>query len=427
MNDVLHTIEIDSLAYGGAGIGRLDGKAVFVQKAYPGDTVLVRIEKDKKRHAEASLVRIVEASPDRVAPPCSYWKDCGGCPWMGLSYPAQLKWKRIIAQESLKRIGGADASVSDTVPSDLELEYRSRIRVKVSIAEGSIRLGYHRPRSNDFISVDKCLIANSRVNSILSEALEKLNSNAQDWTALKEIEIESGDEDEAGRMTLYLKTPVKKNLAEALLSSMKNTKGLVFRWGKNKEVFGDTSLKSRLAGGIQVSYGAGVFSQVNSGQNIKMSEKLIELTGLGLEKSGLDLFCGMGNYTIPIAASGAAMTGVESNGQAVSDAEENSARLKVFTAGFSKGDVGEMVKGMVKSGLGFDSVILNPPRGGMRDVENAAKLARENIVYVSCDPPALARDTYRLARAGFDIESVIPFDMFPQTSHVEVLCLFKRP
>ncbi|MGK7345981.1 MAG: class I SAM-dependent RNA methyltransferase [Candidatus Nitrospinota bacterium M3_3B_026] len=424
----LFTITIDGLAYGGAGVGRRGGKVVFIPGAYPGDTVLARVEKDKKRHVEAGLVRVEKPGPVRTDPACPHAADCGGCPWMGLSYPAQLEWKSRIIEQLLARIGGIEITAAPAEPSPRELGYRTRVKMKADCGAGTARIGYYRPRSHDLVAVDSCPIASGEVNGALADVRKFLGAEGEAARGVYELEIFTGGcENEGAVVELRVKGEPPKGFLERLVKSSERIKGAAMRHGKNFSVEGDVAVETPTIEDKKLVYWPGVFSQVNADQNLTLVETVARLSGLLTGMSGLDLFCGMGNFALPLAMRGAAMTGVESSAEAVRAAEANRDRLGVLTASFSRAEAEEAARRMVENGLAFDTVIADPPRGGIYDLLDAvAALAKKRIVYVSCDPASLARDAKRLAQLGFPLKVVEPVDMFPQTSHIEAVALFER-
>lgn len=424
----LFSVTIDGLAYGGDGVGRRGGKVVFVHGAYPGDTALVRVERDKKRHVEASLVRVEKPGPDRTDPECPHAADCGGCPWMGLSYAAQLEWKSRIVEQLLARIGGIETAVAPVEPSPRELGYRTRVKMKVSFGAEGARIGYYRPKSHDLVTVDSCPVASVEVNAALADVRKFLDAGGEAARGVYELEILTGGvEGEKAVVELRGRGEPPKGFLERLVKSSGRIKGAAMRHGKNFSAEGDVTVETPTIEDKKLVYWPGVFSQVNADQNIKLVETVARLSGLSGGMSGLDLFCGMGNFALPLALRGAAMTGVESSAEAVRAAEANRDRLGVLTASFSRADAGEAARRMAENGLAFDTVIADPPRGGIYDLfDAAAALAKKRIVYVSCDPASLARDAKKLAPLGFPLKVAEPVDMFPQTSHIEAVALFER-
>jgi len=320
-----------------------------------------------------------------------------------------------------------DAEVAPVIHADNELGYRSRVRMRISASDRGAVIGYSRVKSNDIVDVGHCPIAANMVNAILKETREFFGENPEDAKVFHEMEIETEADGKPGRLTLYSKRHPPKGVGERILNALDDVKCVVLRFGKNMEVFGAEELEIPTIDGKTLVFGPGVFSQVNAAQNMKLVETVARMAGLSAGKQGLDLYCGMGNFSMPLAMMGAAMTGVEANGRAVDDAEANRDRLGILTAAFSKGKAEASARKMLENGLSFDTVILDPPRETPAETAVvAAGLAREKLVYISCDPPSLARDIKKIVESGFTVSAIKPVDMFPQTFHAEAVCLMER-
>jgi len=426
--DSVFSVIVEGLAYGGQGVARLDGKAVFIPGAYPGDTVFAKVEKDKKSYIEASLVRVAVPSPNRVEAPCIYAGDCGGCPWMGLEYASQIEWKRRIVQEQLKRIGGLDVEVSPALSSATPLGYRARARMKVVAKRGKVSIGFRKAGSHDSIAaVDKCVALNSTLNTMLKEAREYLRLNAKTAEKIHEIELETSPSGPSGRITLNAIDPLPAGFADGLLKACPSLKGVSVRNNRSFKSSGDVSLFTTTGGGVRLFFAPGVFSQINPEQNVKMVERIVELAGPAQGRTALDLYCGMGNIAIPLTVAGFGVTGVESVKQAVDDANRNRGLIGLFTANFIHGDSGHEAATFAQRGFSFDVTVLDPPKGGAKGLADVVSgITKEMLIYVSCDPPALARDLKAFAELGFAVESVDVFDMFPQTARVEAVAVLRK-
>ncbi|MBI4666444.1 MAG: class I SAM-dependent RNA methyltransferase [Nitrospinae bacterium] len=429
MSPDLLTITIDRLAFGGAGVGRHEGKAVFVTGAFPGDTVLARVEKDKKRHAEASVAQVITPSPSRREPLCPHANSCGGCPWISLEYPAQLEWKREIVTEQLRRIGKVECFVAPVEPSPLELGYRSRVRMKMDNDGSAVYLGFRvKGLYGSMAPVTACPVSNGKVNVILGELRQYLSTVAGKVKEVYEVEIETGLPEEKGRVTLLSFGTVGEEVAPGMLSACPSVGGVSVKEGRGAlKSWGAVELAMEVGLAEPLKFGPGVFSQVNPAGNLKLVEKVTRFAQLKNYETALDLYCGNGNIALPLAMGGADITGVESGIEAVRYAEINRVRLGIASARFIQGDSAHMATKMAEEGKRFDVIVLDPPRGGAKGLmPTVARLAGRRVIYVSCDPPSLARDAGDLVAQGFDLHKAVPVDMFPQTSHVEVVAVFNR-
>ena len=425
MNSVF-SIEIEKLAFGGAGIGHHEGKVVFVAGAFPGDRVLARVTKEQPRFIEADVAKVETPSPLRRAPACPYVDDCGGCPWMALGYDAQLAAKQAIVGEQFMHIAKLKADVSPCIPSLAELGYRGRIRLHAGIGGDNLLIGYHRARTNDIVNIDRCAVANDGVNRVIGELRVFLDARHADVPDIEEVVIETGYPAARARLRLMMRKMPEHAFAEAMLDAVSGAAGLSIASGHDLAVYGEDILSVNIGGGIALEYGPTVFSQVNPGGNRLLVEKTKKLAAPAKGKTALDLYCGMGNLVFPLAAAGMNVTGVEHSRFAVEDAEKNAARLNL-AAEFMAGDAIRNVQRMTREKRMFDTVLLDPPRAGAKGIGKwLNQLAKERVVYVSCNPSSLARDAKDICENGFALVSAQPLDMFPNTFHVETVALFER-
>lgn len=427
MEDVF-SLTIDSLAFGGSGVGRRDGKVIFVPGAFPGDVALVKLVKNRKNFGEAAVESIQTPSPLRREPVCPYVSECGGCPWMPLNYSAQLDWKRRMASGQMEHLGGISAEVSPAAASPLEYGYRTRVRLKVSAEGGTFRVGYCRPKSHQIVEIEKCAVACESINKMIPEIRAYMAGAPKISALVNTVKLEAAWPPGKGRATLDCAGEVPADWLAGLLGACPSAGGVAAICGRGSvTTLGDTGLDMEIGGGMTLKFGPALFSQVNPAANLVLIEKVLRLSSLGAGKSGLDLFCGAGNLTFPLARTGARMTGVEFSGAATDAARLNAERLGFGDAEFIRGDAGKTARAMAKEGRRFDAVVMDPPRGGAAGFAKALSLlAVERIVYVSCYPPTLARDAAEMTVEGFSLAALEPLDMFPQTAHVESVALFVR-
>ncbi|MBI1910649.1 MAG: 23S rRNA (uracil(1939)-C(5))-methyltransferase RlmD [Deltaproteobacteria bacterium] len=420
-------VEITSIAFGGKGIGRIDGKVVFVPFTAPGDEVTVEITSDKKGFSEGNLIEVIKPSGIRQAPPCKYYGVCGGCSFQHIDYKSQLEWKQKIFEETLKRIGKVeDVAFDEPAASPRILNYRSRARFHI---EG-MRWGFNEARSHNIIDIDECPILDPLINKAfiyLKNIFLENRLEAKRPAGLFALELGIADDDRVvasfhvekdsgfpwGKL-LADEEPVLKGF-EVRVSPLKKDKG--------KRIFaeGDRNL-SYEAFGIDYSADISVFSQVNRYQNRTLISKVMEYAGLSGTERVADLFCGVGNLTLPLAGKAKKVTGIEASASAVADGVENAKRNSIKNAEFMAEDAHAWLKRNMKNleKQGIDVVVLDPPRGGDPDVAVALSGIRpEKIIYVSCSPPTLSRDISVLTGCGYKVFRAGLFDMFPQTFHIE--------
>ncbi|MBI5345457.1 MAG: class I SAM-dependent RNA methyltransferase [Deltaproteobacteria bacterium] len=417
------TIDITGLAYGGSGIGRINGKVVFVPFTAPGDRAEIEISSEKKGFTEGILKGLILPSPLRVEPRCASFGRCGGCALQHIAYPEQVRLKQGIFEETLKRIGGIkDVSYDPPAASPEEFFYRGRARFQVN----GERIGFFGIKSRSIVEVSSCPVLDPLINETYS-GIRSVLSTTGAVHGLFSVEIGVSSLDKRTVAVFHL----EKNAGfrrEALFDGVPLLKGLevrVSRQGKRggRKVFedGDTSLLYETHG-MRYSVHASVFSQANLPVNGLIVQRALRYAGLKGGERVLDLFSGAGNLTLPFAMAASAATGIESDKEAVRDAEHNASVNSAHNARF----IGESAAVWLKRNLknlekeSIDVVILDPPRGGDRDVAQIlTRLRPGKTIYVSCSPPTLARDLSVLAKRGGRHFRASLFDMFPQTYHIE--------
>ncbi|MBI5587631.1 MAG: class I SAM-dependent RNA methyltransferase [Deltaproteobacteria bacterium] len=414
------TVEITSLAFGGKGVGRIDGKVVFVPFTAPGDRVRVRLTLEKKGFSEGVVTDIIEPSPLRTKPVCPVYGSCGGCAWQHMGYAAQVEWKERIFEETLRRIGKVSPSRYDPpAPSPMPYNYRSRVGFKI---EGG-RWGFFESKSHRVVDIESCPIADPLINGAfgaIKKALAGQNTN------IYALDIGVSEKDALAVASFHVTGEARFDWKGALAGT--GLKGFEVRLnplkkGKGKRVF--TELDSRLvyeAGGMEFTAGINVFSQVNRSQNRALVDRVVEYAGLDGTETVVDLFSGVGNLSLPLSRRSKKTIGIETSVEAVREARANAGRNSVENAVFMREDAGVWVRNNFKTleKEGSLVVILDPPRSGEIDAAGALSALRpKRIVYVSCSPPALARDLSLLTGSGYRVFRAGLFDMFPQTYHIE--------
>jgi len=419
-------VSIDTLAYGGSGVGRIDGKALFVPLSAPGDRLRVRIARDHKRHSEGEIVEILEPSPLRRQPPCPVFGDCGGCQWQHLPYEAQCRAKEEIFADTLRRRCALSDVVSTIVPSTSEWGCRSRVQFKCRMTESGFVMGFYRRESHYVIDVLSCAVAHPRVNGILAVMRRELSATIFP-DRVPQVDVEVGEGGSA-RVVVHLIGDVGEVERDSLARiARENGFSLFVQSGRKNTIVklhGEEGLEIAVdTPPLLLAYGAGGFAQVNLDQNRALVEHVLELARPTGGECLLDLFCGMGNFSFPLARRVASVVGVEDYAPSIAWARRNAERNGIENATFHA----ESACGAIRRhGGDFDLVLLDPPREGAADVVKDLLDARPaRVVYVSCDPQTLARDLLPLIHGGYVIRSSRPFDLFPQTFHMESVTLLE--
>ena len=438
-------LAIDNLGSEGQGIGRHEGFAVFVPFALPGERVRARVIKPGKSFAVAKLTEILEKSPERAEPPCPAFGRCGGCTLMHLSYAAQLEYKRHEVENALRRIGGfADVPVKPAIGMDEPLRYRNKASFPFGTEDGTARFGFFAPRSHRLVALDSCPIQQGALVDCAKAVRKWANAceiPVYDETtgkgALRHIVARS---DKAGEVMAVVVTngplPHKGELIAALREGVpgiasilhnrndKNTNAIF--GGRFETLWGKDQLEETICG-LRFDVSAASFLQINPEQTEKLYREVEALLPEGLGNVA-DVFCGAGTITLLAAKKAKRAVGIECVPEAVADAARNAEKNGVANARFICGDAAAELPRLVSSGFSPDAVILDPPRKGCDPAVLDAVVASgaPRVVYVSCDPATLARDCKRLREGGYELRSVQPVDMFPQTAHVECLVLMSR-
>ncbi len=402
-------ITLHSLAYGGDALGRLpDGRLVFVPFGLPGETVIIRLTEEKRRHARAELVEVLKASPERVLPRCQHYGVCGGCHYQHLDYAAQLAVKQAILKEQLVRIAGMqDPPVRAPIPSPLAWGYRNHVQFHLTPTGA---LGYIKARADETFPIQECHLPEEPLNTIWPQL------EFEPLPGLERIGLRVGAGDEV-QLILESSQP---DLPEISVEDLPLSVVHASPWG-SVVLAGSEHIEIEVLGhSLQVT--AGAFFQANRQIAERMVEHLLENLPLGPGMTVLELYCGVGLFSSFLAPRVQRLVGVESSPQACADFETN---LAAF-------DNVELYEASVEQVLGSldlrpDAVLVDPPRAGLgRDVTAGILGLRPRVIaYVSCDPATLARDARQLIDGGYSLAQVTPFDAFPQTYHIESISLWQ--
>ncbi len=439
----LNNVEISAVAFGGKGIGRVDGKVFFVADAVPGDVVDIEVTNDSGRYADAKIVLFQQLSPLRGKSPCAFSEKCGGCQWHGIPYEQQLGWKRQFVETALGRIGKVEASVPVSISgASGTLEYRNRIFVRgVFAADGSMSFGYFQRGSRNLVPINRCAIAGVTINRVLGrlghakiERPKSLLAVTPYRMELQEIPPQPGGSDESisgsvGEakvvITVYPPSPDCRDL-DAFVEGLRQTEG-VFWAGLIKDLKAAPLVVFDEQDGLRYHTRPGQFQQVNVSHNRLVRSLVHELVDGYKPARILDLFCGSGNLSLGLCRADRYVEGIEFSEPAIATARENVRINKITNALYLSGSSEKHLWKCAKKGEQFDVVIADPPREGMfKDLIPLQKIGAKAIIYVSCDPATLARDLGALIRGGYQLKWVRSFDFFPNTWHVETIAVLEK-
>ena len=390
------------MAHGGAAVGRIDGKAHFIDGAMPGELVRGEVVQDKQAWARVALQEVVQKSPHRVAPPCPHFAECGGCQWQHADYPAQLEWKQSIVAGQLAHIGGLDdPPVSPTIAPGPEYGYRNRM--DFSVLDGAPALTQRRTRT--LVAVPGCLL----LHPILCDVFKKLDH----LDGVRGVTLRASTT--TGAVLAVVRGPVPDEAAGwGCAVSRRDRTGV-------RAVIGSGDIHETVAGTELRITGDAFFQNNTAG-----AEALVTLITEFLEpqpgETLLDAYAGGGLFAVTVGSKAGTVIAVEANGLAVYDLRHNLAQAGIDHR-VEKGSVED-----VDIGGSWNIAIVDPPREGLRPAGVAAVTAGRprSIAYVSCDTASLARDSRHLDEAGYRLDLATPVDLFPQTFHIEIVAQFTR-
>ncbi len=421
-------LSIDTLTVGGRGLGRHDGKAVFVPLTAPGDRVRCRVVRRHRHYDEAELLELLQPAPERRVPPCPVFGRCGGCQWQHLPYDRQMAWKERLFAETLSRAGVvSEKALLPLVAAPQEFGYRSRMQFKCRFTVEGLVAGFYRHGSHYVIDAPTCLLAAPAIDRTFAFLREQL-PHAPHPEAIPQLDLSCGDDGRVGLICHVL--PEAAGATRSWLVEIAGRGGFsaALQAGRKETlevVHGDPALTCVVdEPELTLRISAGGFSQVNPQQNRRLVAAVLAAADLAGNERILDLYCGAGNFSLPLARRAAEVVGVEEYPPAIADARANAARLGLTNAIF----LSEPAEGALSRLSGaFDLVLLDPPRTGAYDlIRELLVAAPQRVVYISCDPATLARDLKPLVHNGYRVISSQPFDLFPQTWHIESLTILER-
>jgi len=425
-------VQIDKLVHGGKGLAHDGSLAVFVEGVLPGESVRIQLERVKKGYAEGRLLEVVTPSPHRTDAPCPVYGQCGGCQLQHASPTAQLELKRSILTETLVRLGGLTAvDVPPFIASPEVYGYRHRARLAVVTPKGkAASLAYHEEGSHRLVPIAACPLLAPRLNEVIAHLNRALAGSGALATVLQEVRlalsVTTGElmiQYEAERCTRRQ----AEGWFERVRTGLAGLKGQVLIAGRGLQqrrwVDGETALTEQVAG-LRLRCSDRSFVQANWRLNETLVETVTDWTLTGQDRAPLrvlELYAGIGNFGLPLARGGALVTLVEANPAALADARYNARVNHVGRCRFRQGPAEAILDASMPDE--YDLVLMDPPRTGLSKEALAGllRLRPHRLVYLSCDPPTLARDLRAMREAGYCMMRVQGFDMFPQTMHIETL------
>jgi 23S rRNA (uracil1939-C5)-methyltransferase len=425
--------DIADLSHDGRGVARIDGKAVFVAGALPGERVRLRFTGKHRHYDEAAVEAVLRASPDRVEPRCAHFGICNGCALQHLAATAQIAAKQRVLLENFERIGKVQPRAVLPALTDAPWGYRRKARLGVKFVEkkGRVLVGFRESNGRYIADIRRCEVLHPAVGDRIADLATLIESLAASRT-IPQIEVAAGD-DLVALIFRHLQ-PLSDADREALKAfGQRHSLGIYLQPGGIDSVSAlwpdDARLSFRLpAYDLDIEFQPLDFIQVNAGMNRRMIDHALQLLDPQPGDRVLDLFCGLGNFTLPIARRGADVVGVEGEAGLVRRAQANADRNQVGNARFHAADLAADQRAAAWAKADYNLMLLDPPRSGAVELlEYLPGRAVRRLVYVSCHPGSLARDAALLVeRHGFNLAAAGVMDMFPHTAHVESIALFER-
>lgn len=396
---------IEKLVYGGDAFTHIGSRACFVANAVPGDEIIAEIKNIKKQYLNASINKIIKKSTKRITPPCPYHMNCGGCQWQHIDYNYQLHWKQEILNESLERIGNlSNIKINKIVPSQKQFNYRTRTIMQLNGKKTPP--GYFMRNSHKIIPIKSCMLLEEPINTALHDLTDTIQRIAESQQ-IKDVEF------------LYLKHSHEVIISFNSISYRKRIKPLIYDCDK-KKIIEKTDLVEKIKN-LNFFRNQRRFYQINSQQNINMIELVTQFFAELDNPDILDLYCGCGNFSLFLAKNGAKISGIDFDAKVIQEAVKNTKANNIKNCSFKAFDLSKHNANIYKSR--HNGVLLNPPRTGATKnvLDHILSINPEVIVYVSCNPATLSRDLKILLDKNYRISEIQPFDMFPQTYHIETI------
>ena len=388
----------------GEGVAIINDIVVFISGALENENVKIKIDKVEKNYAHANVIEIIKKSENRVEPTCPYYKFCGGCDIMHENYGSQLNFKKEKIKSIFKKL--CNENIDLEIVSSNELNYRNKVTLRVK----NDKIGFYKNKTNEIIEIEKCIIANSNINEIIKKLKDFIKENKDN--NINEVMIRT-----CNNKSMIVINDINKKLEEDFINTFKNKSIYI----NNKLVNGnDKIIQSQ--NDLKFDISPKSFFQVNK----EVSEKLFnyvkeEVSG----KNVLDLYSGTGTISLILSKSANKVFGIEIVKDAVMDANDNLKLNDINNVSFICGKVEDKID-LIKNEK-IDTVILDPPRSGSdkKSLKTILEINPKEIIYVSCNPVTLARD-YNVLKENYNIKTIIAFDMFPQTHHVETVMILER-
>lgn len=431
-----HKVElvVDSLSHDGRGVGRLDGKAVFVEGALAGEKVCARYVDTHSKFDELVVESVLESASERVEPPCPHAALCGGCSLQHMAPAAQIQMKGQVLAEQFKHFGDLqpDEYVSPLLGPEVGYRRKARLGVRYVTKRDEVLVGFREKRSSFLTDISQCPVLDRRIGEKIVE-LRQLIRGLSVFRQLPQVEVAAGDDEVA--LVFRHMAPLTDSDLDALIQFGEQYQFSIYLQPKGPNTVhkiwpddGQDRLNYKMSAfDLEMQFHPMDFTQVNVDINRNMVAQAIEWLDLTPEDRVLDLFCGLGNFTLPLARRAGQVVGVEGDEAMVVRGRENASHNGLTNVDFFGADLHGDFTQSDWAKEGFDKILIDPPRSGALEiVKYLPAFGAQRLVYVSCNPATLARDAGVLVEHGYKMLKAGVMDMFPHTTHVESIALFER-
>ena len=425
---------VETLSHDGRGIARDNGKAQFVDGALPGETVMAKFISTRSKFDELRAVEVLETDDARITPPCNFADLCGGCSLQHMSGDAQIRFKEDTLREHFAHFGGIEPEEWVAPMRSPALGYRrkARLGVKYVPARESVLVGFREKRNSFLTDIDRCVVLDPRIGDRITPLRELLHG-MDAYRRIPQVEVACGDDSAA--MIFRNMDPLSDSDRQGLIDFGQAHELHIYLQPKGPDTvhrIWPESGEERLSYGMEefdltMKFHPMDFTQVNVDINRNMVHRAVEWLDIQPGERVLDLFCGLGNFTLPLARRAGQVVGVEGDDAMVVRGRENAELNGLSNVAFHGADLQADFTAQPWAAEGFDKILIDPPRSGAQEVcEYLTAFGAKRIVYVSCNPATLARDAGVMVRNGYRLVRAGVMDMFPHTTHVESMAMFER-
>lgn len=426
LNTKHQSLTIEKLDHHGAGIAYQNKKPIFIEGALPGEQVLAQLTESKSKFGRANLIKIQKPSEQRIEPFCPHYQECGGCNMQHLAIESQQEYKQQTLGQLMSKFAGQRIELEAPVVGDAKgYRRRARVSLKLNKKTRQLEFGFRKKQSKDIVTVTHCPVLNSDLDALLAP-LHQLLSGFSNQESLGHVELVKGDNTNVIvlRHLKALKESDQLSL-EALAKEHGATLYLMPESDQLNRVVGESAHYTEAC--VTIPFEPNNFIQVNQKVNQSMVAQALDWLELDEQDCVLDLFCGLGNFSLPMAKKVKQVIGVEGVDVMVDKAKDNAKVNGISNANFHQANLEQDFSGQLWAQEKFDKILLDPARAGASGIiEHISQLGASRVVYVSCNPATLARDSQSLLNQGYKLQKLGMLDMFPHTSHLESMALFVK-